>query len=137
MKKFLPIFLVAAPLFISVPALSQDTIAIVSADSLSPEFALVEKESEFPGGLEGWRKFLIGNLKYPAKARKKKIQGTVVVQFIVNKDGSLSDYKAISGPDELRKAAVEVIRRSPKWIPAEQSGKKVRSFKVQPIGFRL
>ena len=61
----------------------------------------------------------------------------VVLQFIVNKDGSLSDVEAISGPPELRKAAVDAIKKSPRWIPGEQSGKVVRSYKKQPIVFRL
>ena len=86
-------------------------------------------------GIEAWRNYLTENLKYPQKAQRKNIQGTVVVQFIVNKDGSLTYYEAISGPAELRDAAVKVIKNSPNWIPAQQSGKI--AIKKQPIAFML
>jgi periplasmic protein TonB len=97
----------------------------------------VEIESQFPGGDAGWIKFLNANLSYPSKAVKKNIQGTVVVQFIVDKDGSVSDIQATSGPDLLRGAAVDVLKKSPKWTPAYQDGKSVKSYKKQPINFRL
>jgi protein TonB len=97
----------------------------------------VEIESSFPGGEAGWLRFLKSSLVYPAKAVRKKVEGTVVVQFIVEKDGSLSDIEAISGPDLLWDAAVKVIKASPNWKPAVQYGKKVKSYKKQPIAFRL
>ena len=134
--KYYCIILLLVTLAISGSSIAQQKVAIDKLDSLQV-FAKVEIESEFPGGIESWRNFLIDNLKYPGKARRKNIQGTVVVQFIVNKDGSLTDYEAISGPPELRNAAVNVIKKSPKWIPAQQSGKKVKSYKKQPIAFRL
>jgi protein TonB len=135
MKYRLFINLVIA-LAISGSVLSQEPTTSLDTSALQT-FAKVEKESEFPGGRDAWGKYLSENLRYPQKAQRKKIQGLVVVQFIVNKDGSLSDIEAISGPLELRNAAVDVIKKSPRWIPAEQSGKIVKSYKKQPIGFRL
>jgi protein TonB len=99
--------------------------------------AKIERESAFPGGERAWRNFLQENLEYPAKAKRKNIQGIVVVQFIVNTDGSISDISAISGPEELQQAAIKVIKKSPNWIPAFQYGKNVKSYKKQPVGFAL
>ena len=104
-----------------------------------PDSALVkvEFESTFPGGDAGWLRFLKSSLVYPPKAVRKKVEGTVVVQFIVEKDGSLSDIQAVSGPELLWDAAIKVIKESPNWKPAVQNGKKVKSYKKQPITFRL
>lgn len=100
-------------------------------------YAKMERESYFPGGERAWRIFLQENLEYPAKAKRKNIQGIVVVQFIVNTDGTISDIQAISGPEELQKAAINVIKKSPNWVPAFQYGKNVKSYKKQPVGFAL
>jgi periplasmic protein TonB len=97
-------------------------------------FTKVEIESEYPGGIPAWQRFLNRNLRFPPV---DDIQGTVVVQFIVDKDGSVSEVQALSGPDELRAEAVRVIRKSGKWTPAIQNGRQVRSLKKQPIVFRL
>ncbi len=100
-------------------------------------FTKVEIESEYPGGRAAWIRFLIKTLSYPQVAQDNEIQGTVVVQFIVDKEGVVSDVAAISGPEELRSEAVRVIKRSGKWTPAVQNGRKVKSYKKQPIVFRL
>jgi len=97
----------------------------------------VEIESTFPGGVTGWTKFLQENLVYPKKALRKNIQGTVIAQFIVDKDGTVSDIEAIDGPELLREAAVDIIRKSPNWRPAQQHGRKVKSYKKQPITFKI
>jgi len=76
-------------------------------------------------------------LKYPQEAQDNEIQGAVVVQFIVDKGGMVSDVEAISGPQELRDEAVRVIKKSGKWTPAVQNGRQVKSYKKQPIVFRL
>lgn len=102
-----------------------------------PTFTRVEQEADYPGGEQGWIKFLLSHLKYPDKAVKKNIQGTVVMQFIVNTDGTVSDIEAISGPEELKKASIDVIKQSGKWIPAKQNGKTVRAYKKQPITYKL
>jgi protein TonB len=60
-----------------------------------------------------------------------------VVQFIVDKEGMVSDVQAISGPEELRKEAERVIKKSGKWTPAVQNGRQVKSYKKQPIVFQL
>jgi periplasmic protein TonB len=100
-------------------------------------FTKVEIESDYPGGIAAWARYLTKNLNYPEEAQNNEIQGTVVVKFIVDKEGKVSDVEAISGPNELRDEAVRVIKKSGNWIPAVQNGRKVKSYKSQPINFRL
>ena len=100
-------------------------------------FTKVEIESEYPGGASAWQRYLNKNLRYPQDAIDNEIQGTVVVQFIVDKAGIVSEVEAISGPSELRDEAVRVIKKSGQWTPAVQNGRQVKSYKKQPIVFRL
>jgi periplasmic protein TonB len=100
-------------------------------------FTKVEIESEYPGGAAAWQRYLNRSLRYPQEAIDNEVQGPVVVQFIVDKEGNVSDVEAISGPQELRAEAVRVIKKSGKWTPAVQNGRQVKSYKKQPIVFRL
>ena len=100
-------------------------------------FTKVEIESEYPGGAAAWQRYLNRSLRYPQEAIDNEVQGPVVVQFIVDKEGTVSDVEAISGPQELRAEAVRVIKKSGKWTPAVQNGRQVKSYKKQPIVFRL
>lgn len=102
-------------------------------------FTKVEIEASFPGGGPAWARFLNRNLHYPDGAIAANIQGTVVVQFIVDKDGSVSEIKALEGPEEggLREEAIRVIKKSGKWTPAIQNGRQVKCYKKQPISFKL
>jgi protein TonB len=97
----------------------------------------VEIESEFPGGARGWLAYLNSHLVYPKKAIRKRIEGTVLLQFIVDKDGSVSDLKVLDGDPILAEAALKAMEDTPKWLPAVQNGKKVKSYKKQPIQFKL
>ena len=100
-------------------------------------FTKVEIESDYPGGPAAWLRYLTKNLNYPEEAQNNEIQGQVVVKFIVDKEGNVSDVEAISGPNELRDEAVRVIKKSGQWNAAVQNGRKVKSYKSQPINFRL
>jgi len=100
-------------------------------------FTKVEIESEYPGGSGAWLRYLNKNFRYPQEAIDNEIQGTVVVQFIVDKEGVVSDVEAVSGPQELRDEAIRVIKKSGKWTPAVQNGRQVKSYKKQPIVFKL
>jgi protein TonB len=102
-------------------------------------FTKVEIESAYPTGLAGWARYLGKNLHYPDEAINNEIQGVVVVRFIVDKDGNVSDVEAISGPEQggVREEAVRVIKKSGKWTPAEQNGRKVKSYKSQPVVFKM
>jgi protein TonB len=92
---------------------------------------------EFPGGTKAWLSFIRKNLKYPRAARKAKIQGTVIVAFTVNLDGKVNEIEAVSGPDELKQAAMDVIKKSPNWKPAIEKGHNVKRYEIQPIVFRI
>ncbi|HVM88964.1 MAG TPA: TonB family protein [Puia sp.] len=102
-------------------------------------FTKVEIESQYPGGADAWARYLNKTLHYPDDAINNEIQGTVIVQFIVDKEGNVSDVQAVSGPTDggLRDEAVRVIKRSGKWTPAVQNGRQVKSYKKQPIVFKL
>jgi protein TonB len=75
-------------------------------------FTRVEIESQYPGGLNAWAAYLNRNLSYPQDAVDKEVQGMVIIQFIVDIMGNVSDVNAISGPEELRAAAINVIKKS-------------------------
>lgn len=102
-------------------------------------FTKVEIESEYPGGAGAWARFLNKELSnnYPQEAIDNEIQGTVVVKFIVDKEGNVSDVDAVSGPKELHAVAIKTIKKSGKWTPAVQNGRQVKSYKSQPITFKL
>lgn len=97
----------------------------------------VQIESAYPGGRAAWERFLHKNLHYPQQAQDDEIEGMVVVQFVVDLEGNVSQVQAISGPPELRDEAIRVIKKSGKWTPAIQNGRQVPSYKKQPIGFQL
>lgn len=102
-------------------------------------FTKVEIESSYPGGPGAWMRYLNKTFRYPQEAQENEIQGTIVVQFIVDKEGVVSDVEAVSGPTNggLREEAIRVIKKSGKWEPAVQNGRKVKSYKKQPITFKL
>jgi len=107
-------------------------------DDLDKVFQKVEIESQYPGGPSAWQRFLQKNLRYPDRAIEDNIQGTVHVQFIVDRDGTVSEVTALNDPGGgLAEEAVRIIKKSGKWTPAIQNGRQVKSYKKQPITFRL
>ena len=102
-------------------------------------FMLVESMPEFPGGQQALFKYLAENVKYPVIAQENGIQGRVICQFVVNKDGSIVDVQAVrsSGEPSLDKEAIRVIKSMPKWKPGKQRGKPVRVKYTVPVNFRL
>lgn len=101
-------------------------------------FTSCEIPAEFPGGLGEWTRFLEKNLRYPDQAIENGKEAVVRVQFIVDKEGNISEVKALNDPgDGLAEEAVRIIKKGPKWKPAEQNGKKVIYRNIQAITFRL
>ena len=101
-------------------------------------FQVVEEMPQFPGGLGEAMKFLAKNIKYPVEAQQAKIEGRVIVRFVVGRDGSVSDVEVMRGVSpELDAEAVRVVSMMPKWIPAKQRGKAVAVKYTMPIMFRL
>jgi len=99
-------------------------------------FRKVEIESEFEGGSGAWQRFVSKNFRVPDAPEGDSSTFTVRVQFIVDKEGMVSDVKALDGPAPLQKEAIRVIRLSKKWKPAIQNGRVVNSYKIQPITIR-
>ena len=103
---------------------------------------VVEEEPEdmpdFPGGQAALMQYLAKNIKYPTIAQENGTQGRVIVQFVVNKDGSIVDAKVVRSVDPyLDKEALRVINTMPKWKPGMQRGKPVRVKFTVPVMFRL
>ncbi|MFT3825537.1 MAG: TonB family protein [Chitinophagaceae bacterium] len=111
---------------------------LVKPDTSIKTFTKIEVESEFKGGAGSWRSFLEKNIRYPDRALSAEKQGTVHVWFVVDKEGNVSDATIfISVEYSLDEEALRIINRSPRWTPAIQNGRQVRSYKRQPIMFGL
>ena len=101
-------------------------------------FSVVEQMPEYPGGMRAGLEFMARNLRYPTKAREAGKQGRVIVQFVVRKDGSLSDFKVLCPVDPwLDAEAIRVISTMPKWKPGMQDGKPVSVKFTLPVTFML
>jgi TonB family protein len=96
------------------------------------------KPAVFPGGYVTWKKFIASNLRYPKEARKQRAQGAVTVEFVVSKEGKITDAKVIQSPNALlNDEALRLIRSSPNWLPAEENGSKIDFTQRQSILFKL
>ena len=101
-------------------------------------YEVVETNAQFPGGEQECYKWLAQNMRYPAKAQEEGIQGRVIVSFVVNKDGSIVDVKTLRSPhSSLTKEAERLVKSMPKWKPATQGSKTVRSRFSLPLMFSL
>lgn len=101
-------------------------------------FDVVEQMPEYPGGMEALFKYMAENMKYPEDAKKQQVEGRVLVQFIVETDGSVSNTEVLMRVfPSLDAEAVRVISGMPKWIPGKQNGKVVRVKYTIPVSFRF
>lgn len=101
-------------------------------------YSTCEIMPEYPGGQSALFQYLARTIKYPEESQQKGEQGKVTVSFIVNKDGSLSDYKIESGVTPLLDAeALRVLKLMPKWTPGKEKGKTVKVQYTVPVTFRL
>ena len=101
-------------------------------------FQVVEEMPEFPGGMAECLKFIGKNIKYPTIAQENGVQGRVIIQFVVNQDGSIVDPVVMRSVDPyLDKEALRVIKMMPKWKPGKQRGKAVRVKYTVPVTFKL
>ena len=102
------------------------------------DFRVVEDLPQFPGGAVEFMKWLTKNLKYPPSAQQRKVHGRVVAQFIVNKDGSISDLVLVEKVSpELDREALRVLRMMPKWTPGVMDAKPCRTKVCIPVVFKL
>jgi protein TonB len=101
-------------------------------------FTIVEDQPTPEGGMAAFYQYVQKNLKYPAQARRMGIEGKVFVQFVVDKDGTIQDVKAVKGIGAgCDEEAVRVIKQSPKWNPGKQRGRAVKVRMILPITFKL
>lgn len=110
----------------------------VSNDSAEVTFIKVDEEAYFPGGVEGWKSFLRKKLSADIPVRNNAPDGfyTVVVRFIVSKDGSIKDLTPeTSHGYGMEKEVIRVLKKGPRWMPAKQNGNIVNAYKRQPVTF--
>lgn len=127
------------------PTNEKDNITILRAvgdDSTVSDkekvYQIVEQQPSFPGGREELFKYLAYNVRYPIDAAENKIEGRVLVTFVVEHDGSISNVNvANSVYPSLDKESIRVVSGMPKWIPGKANGKTVRVKYTIPITFRL
>jgi len=101
-------------------------------------FVVVEEQPEFPGGQAAMMKFLSDNIRYPVIAQENGIQGRVICNFVVERDGSITDVQVVRGQDpSLDREAIRVIQQMPRWKPGKQRGSAVRVRFTLPVVFRL
>ncbi|MBR0488740.1 MAG: TonB family protein [Prevotella sp.] len=101
-------------------------------------FDVVEKMPSYPGGNGALQKWLASNITYPAAAAENGVEGRVIVAFVVEPDGSVSDVRIARGVDpSLDREALSVVKRMPKWIPGMQNGSPVRVKFNVPVTFKL
>ena len=126
-------FMLAVLLMANTSALAQN-----KKSASNKVYEKAEVMPEYPGGDQAMMDFVANNVEYPQEARDKEISGRVMVGFIVEKDGSISDVKVVKsiggGCDE---EAVRVVKAMPKWKPGKEKGKPVRVSYMMPFTFKL
>ena len=111
---------------------------VIEEEKADQIFDVVESPPNPPGGMSGWNKYLSNNLKYPTQARRMGVEGTVIVVFVINTDGSIQDVEVLRGiGGGCDEEAVKVVTNAPKWEPGKQRGKPVRTRMRLPIRFKL
>jgi TonB family protein len=112
-----------------------DTVPVTSKDKV---FTAVDQSPEFPGGITEFYQFLGRTIRYPAEMRRNNIQGRVIITFVVEKDGSLSNIVVLRSPGYgSAEESARVMALCPKWHPGMQNGKPVRVQYTVPISFTL
>lgn len=117
---------------------AQKSAAPKAANTTEKVYTAVEQMPTFPGGDAAMYSYIAENLKYPTVAQEQSIQGTVVVKFVVGKDGQVRDAKIIRGKSpELDAEALRVVKGMPRFTPGKQDGKPVSVYFALPIKFSL
>lgn len=113
---------------------------IPEKNTSSQIFTVVEKQPEYPGGMESLYQFIAANINYPEACKEQKISGKVYVTFVIEEDGSISNIRVLRDPDpegRLGEEAMRVVSLMPKWKPGAQRGKAVRVQYNLPVNFTL
>ncbi len=122
--------------------IEEERVTECSAENTTPDaekiFAAADQPASFPGGKAALMQWIGTNLRYPVSAQEKGVQGKVVVKFVIEKDGSITNPTVVrSVNQDLDKEAIRIVHMMPKWVPAKIDGNVVRSYCTLPIGFRL
>lgn len=119
----------------------QTTDTTKPSDSIeNVHIRFVDVQATYPGGLDAFYQFLSSNLKYPERCREEGLTGQVVIRFVVDKTGSISQIsplKDVKNCPEFTQEAIRVIRMSKRWIPAQQNGRFVSSWMQIPVRFEM
>lgn len=120
----------------------EDKGGVVAAPKVEEEdkvFQKVEIEAQFPGGEGAWTKYISREInRYIDELQEAGKAGTCLVQFIVDKEGNISDVEALTMKGtKLAEICVNAIKKGPKWTPAEQNGRKVKAYRKQPVTFQI
>ncbi|MBQ9178972.1 MAG: energy transducer TonB [Prevotella sp.] len=119
---------------LSSPAMAQDVDSITNIES-KKVFGNPEMQPTFNGDINLW---LAQNMRYPKEAVKNNIEGKVIVSFVIEKDGSVSNIKALKSPhSSLTEEVVRLVKAMPNWNPGTMSGKPVRVKYTLPLSFKL
>jgi protein TonB len=131
-------------LMLVLPAMAQNSkISLPNKPKLPAQqkngvYSVTDDQPAFPGGMKNFMKFLSQNVTYPKVDRENNVQGRVVAQFVVEKDGSLTKIKTFRSPSKaMADEAIRVLKRSPKWKPGKVKGKAVRAMYTIPVSFSL
>jgi hypothetical protein len=138
--KWYTAFLSLCLVFAATAAHSQSSVADSTVETDLNTFEKVEVEATYPGGEQGWRQFLQKNLNPNTPVDNGAPVGkyVVIIQFVVSKDGSVSDVKALTDFGYgLEKEVIQLLKKSGKWNPAMQNGKPVNAYRKQPVTFMV
>lgn len=125
-----PIIAISILIFIASNTFGQDKDSLDASDIIF----VSELQPSYPGGYVEMGNFFKKNLKYPRDSRS--VKGKVFIEFIVNVDGSLSDFRILRGLGEpFDSSALETIKKMPNWIPAKRDNKPILSKMVMPVAF--
>lgn len=124
--------------FSTLSAQEADSTAIIEPGK-NEVSKIVAEAPEFPGGEIALMKYISDNVKYPRSARRNKIEGKVMVRFIIDEKGKVCEVKVVSKPIGwgLEKAAIEVVEGMPDWKPGKRNGKEVKVAYILPVRFTL
>lgn len=110
----------------------------VEVEDIICYIAIVDNMPEFPGGMKELKRFLAINLKYPASCKEENIEGKIIAQFTVNKDGSICDIEILKSSSPLfNNEVIRVIRMMPMWIPGKANGRPGRVRYTLPVTFKI
>lgn len=116
----------------------EEVIAAPVVEDEPVSIAMVEQKPEFPGGEAAMYKWLGDNIVYPSAASEEGVQGRVVVEFVVGKDGSITNVRVVRPRHPaLDKEALRVVKAMPKWVPGRNNGQPVKVTYTLPVTFKL